>query len=276
MKLIYSFVTLIYCLSAYSIGGKGPLELSKTGLQNKASVVLDKIGIEEHLGESIDLNLPFVDENGKDVRLGAYFNDKPVFMLLIYYECPTLCNTHLNSLVNRLKDFEWKVGDKFEFVAISIDPDESPKLAKQKLDAYMDAYGHPETRAGWHFLTGEQASIDAIAKQIGFKFAWEPREQQWAHAAAAYVITPEGKISYYHHGLDIQPKVLRLSLVEAAANQIGTIIDRVVLFCLQYDPNKKTYAFYAFNIMKVGAILTALFLFIYLFRFWKKENTTTV
>ena len=252
------------------------MEISKSGLQNKKNVVVDKIGIDENLGGQINLDLKFKDELGEEISLGKYFVDKPVFMLLIYYECPTLCNLHLNALMTTLSNFEWNVGEKFEFVAVSIDPDESPKLASKKLDSYLKEYGKPETRDGWHFLTGDEANIKELASQIGFKYAWDPREQQWAHTAAAYILTPKGKISYYHYGLDVQPKVLRLSLVEAAENKIGNIVDRMILFCLQYDPDKKTYAFYAFNIMRLGGILTIIILAIYLFRFWRKENKTQI
>jgi protein SCO1/2 len=265
---------LTISFNTFSLGGKGPLEMKKDGLKNTKPVVLDKVGIDEKLGGSIDLNLPFKDELGNDVRLGTYFTDKPVFMLLIYYECPTLCNLHLNALMKMLKDFEWRVGDKYEFVAISIDPEESPKLAEKKLQSYLKEYGHPETRNGWHFLTGEQDSITKIADQIGFRYAWDANQEQWAHSAAAYVLTPEGKISYYHYGLRIEPKVMRLSLIEAANNKIGNIVDRMVLFCLQYDPNKKSYAFYAMNIMRVGGFITFIFLGFFLFRFWRKENNT--
>jgi protein SCO1/2 len=171
-----------------------------------------------------------------------------------------------------LSEFEWKIGEKFEFVAVSIDSGESPKLAEKKLESYLKEYGHPQTRDGWHFLTGERENIDKLANQIGFKFAWDPSQQQWAHSAAAYVLTPKGKISYYHYGLNIEPKIMRLSLVEAANNKIGNIVDRMVLFCLQYDPNKKTYAFYAMNVMRVAGVVTIIFLFIFFFRFWRKEN----
>ena len=266
----------LYCSNSFAIGGKGPIEMAKTGLQNKRPVVLDKIGIDEKLGEQLDLTIPFKNEKGHDVTLGTYFGKKPVFLILIYYECPTLCSLHLNALLNTFKDFEWSIGNQFEFVAISIDPEESPKLAEKKLDTYFKEYGRPETRDGWHFLTGSKESVKKITDQIGFRYAWDPREQQWAHTAAAYIITPEGKTSYYHYGMDINPKVLRLSLVEAAKHNIGSVMDRVLLFCLQYDPNKKTYAFYAFNIMRLGGVITILFLAFYLFRFWRKENKTQI
>jgi protein SCO1/2 len=270
----YLLLTFLISFNAFPLGGTGPMALGKDGLQNKKPVVLDKIGIEEHLGDQINLELKFKDEKGEDVVLGKYFKEKPVFLLLIYYECPTLCSLHLNSLMTTFKELEWNIGDKYDLVAVSIDPDESPKLAQKKLDSYLKEYGRPETRDGWHFLTGEEDNIKELASQIGFKYAWDPREQQWAHTAAGYILTPEGKISFYHYGLQIEKKVLRLSLVEAANHKIGTLMDRALLFCLQYDPTKKTYAFYAYNVMRLGGIITILFLSIFLFRFWKKENKT--
>lgn len=250
--------------------------MNKDGLKNKAPTVLTNIGIDEHLGDKVDLNLPFVDDGGNDVVLGKYFKDKPVFLMLIYYNCPTLCNTHFNQLIKTLKDFQWSIGDKFNFVAVSIDPNENHKDALKKKNHFLNLYGKPETRDAWQFLTGKEEHIKKLAGQIGFRYAWDPTQGQWAHGAASYILTPEGKISYYHYGIDVEPKVFKLSLIEAANNQIGTILDRMVLFCLQYDPNKKTYAFYAFNIMKVGAFLMALILAIFLFKFWTKENKTQV
>ena len=267
------FVTLLTCSSVFAIGGKGPLERGKDGLKNQKPVVLDKIGIEEKLGEKVDLGLKFTDDHGSEVTLGKYFKaPKPVLLMLIYYSCPTLCNTHLNSLMDTFRNSDMTIGEDYEFVAVSIDPDESHKLAAAKKKSYIEEYGKPETADGWHFLTGSEENIKKIASQVGFKYAWDYQQRQWAHAAAAYALTPKGVLSYYHYGVSIDPKVLRLSLVEASENKIGNVLDRMVLFCLQYDPDKKTYAFYAYNIMRVGAILMALFLGIFLFMFWRKES----
>lgn len=261
---------------AFAIGGKGPLEAHKTGVKNEKPHYLDGIGIDEKLGEQIDLGLEFKDSEGKTVKLGKYFSDKPVFLMLIYYNCPTLCSLHFGTLMNSFRNFEWNIGDKFEFVAVSIDPSETPEDAKAKKDLYFNEYDRAGTENGWHFLTGNEENIKKLAGQIGFKYTWDPNMNQWAHAAAAYAITPSGKISYYHYGLNIDPKVLRLSLVEASENKIGNVVDRLVLFCLQYDPNKKTYAFYAYNIMRVAAALAALTLIFFLVRFWRRESGNEV
>lgn len=276
MKSFLFLLSLLLGQYSFAIGGKGPMELQKEGLQNKKSIVLEKVGIDEHLGDAIDLDLPFVDELGNDVTIGKYFRNKPVFLLLIYYECPTLCSLHLNALMDTFKQFEWTIGKEFELVAVSIDPDETPMIASKKLDAYFQDYGRNEGRNGWHFLTGKEENIKQLAKQIGFNYAWDSREQAWAHTAAAYILTPKGVISYYHYGLQILEKVLRLSLVDASEGKIGNIVDRMVLFCMQYDPAKKTYAFYAFNLMRLGGILMVIIFGLFLFKFWYKENKKNI
>ncbi len=266
-------LSLLISTQAFALGGKGPLEVGKDGLKNTKPIVLDKIGIDENLGDTIDINLEFTDDSGEKVKLSKYFNaPKPVLLMLIYYACPTLCNTHLNSLMDTFRKSEMVMGKDYEYIAVSIDPDESYKLAAAKKESYIKEYGRPETRDGWHFLTGDEETIKKLAHQVGFKYAWDHQQRQWAHAAAAYALTPKGRLSYYHYGVTIDPKVLRLSLVEASENKIGNVLDRIVLFCLQYDPDKKTYAFYAYNVMRVGAIFMALILGIFLFSFWRKEN----
>lgn len=267
-------VQLFVAPSALSIGGAGPLELAqdRKGVKNEKPAFMDDVGIEEHLGQTVDLETEFIDEDGKNVKLGSFFGEKPVFLMLLYYKCPTICNTHLNTLMNTFREMKMKIGKDYEFVAISIDPAESSQVAKMKKAAYLEQYGVEGAGEGWHFLTGKQESVDKITKEIGFKFAWNQEEQEWAHAAAAYVLTPAGAISFYHYGLSILPKVLRLSLVEASAGKIGNVMDRVILFCLQYDPNKKTYAFYAYNLMRVGAILIVVILGIFFFVMWRKEK----
>ncbi len=263
---------MFYSSISLPIGGAGPLDhQKKEGLRNEKPAVLDKIGIDENLGGEIDLDLEFLDENGEAVQLAKYFGDKPVLMLLVYYECPTLCNLQLNALVETMRRMKMKPGEEFELVAISIDAGESPRLAKKKLDAYLKSYGKEDTRDGWHFLTGTEENIKAISSQVGFNFAWDQNMEQWAHSAASYVLTPQGKLSFYHYGLKTSPKVLRLSLVEASANKIGNVVDRLVLYCLQYDPTKKTYSFYAFNLMKAAVVITMILVIVFLGFFWRKE-----
>jgi protein SCO1/2 len=269
-----SLITItLFLISNYAFAGYGNNLQVTTGTKNAKPPYMDEIGIDEKLGNKINLDLEFVNQDGKKVKLKEFFGEKPVFLTLIYYNCPTLCSIHMDTLTKSFRNFEWDIGDKFEFVAVSIDPNEGPRDALQKRDAYFSDYGRPKTKDGWHFLTGNKKNIDQLAQQVGFKFKWDTNMKQWAHSSVAYVLTPQAGISYYHYGLNIDPKILRLSLVEASNNIIGNVVDRVVLFCLQYDPDKKTYAFYAFNIMRVGAFVLVIILIIFFVRFWRKENS---
>ncbi|MAZ48007.1 MAG: photosynthetic protein synthase I [Halobacteriovoraceae bacterium] len=270
-------VLSVLACSAFAIGNNNPKDLNSQAASYHQEMVVNKIGIDQNLGDKIDLNNTFTDELGNQVALKKYFNEKPVMMALVYYECPTLCSLHLNGMIDTFKRFEWDIGDKFEFVVVSIDPQESSKLAEKKLASYLEEYGRPQTRDGWHFLTGSEENIKKLANEVGFRYTWNAREKQWAHGAASYILTPDGELSYYHMGIQIQPRVLRLSLVEAADNKIGSLVDQALLMCLQYDPDKKTYAFYALNLVRFGGGVMLLVLGFFLFRFWRKEskNNTT-
>lgn len=231
------------------------------------------VGVVEHQGENIDLNLTFKDEDGVDRKLSYYFKDgRPVLMTLVYYACPSLCNFHLNGLTEVLKKMKGKMGTDYHFLAISIDPNEGPSLAGSKKIAYLDELGDKGTEEGWTFLTGEKANIDKIAKQVGFKFKWVEKEKQYAHAAVAYIMTPTGVISRYLYGIKFTPETLRLSLVEASEGKLGSIVDRFVLFCFQFDPSKSKYTLYAFNIMRAGALLVVIVLAIILIPLWLRDR----
>lgn len=234
---------------------------------------LKDIGIEEHLGANVDLGLVFNDEDGKPVTLGSLTaSHKPVLLSLAYFGCPSLCNFHLNGLKDAFKDMKEPVGQEFEFVVVSIDPREKPDLAKQKREAYVKAYGRLDSIKGWHFWTGTQENIARLASQVGFKYRWDEGEKQWAHASAAYAITPEGRISRYFYGIIFDAKMLRLSLVEASNGTIGTIVDKLTLFCFHFDPKENKYTMAAFNIMRAGGGLTVLILAAVLVPFWLRSR----
>lgn len=240
---------------------------------NKNRPEVENLDIEEHLGEDLDLNLMFTNEEGQSVPLSTYFNKgKPVLLNLVYFECPSLCNFHLNGLTEVFKTLDWSIGEKYDVVTISFEAKEGHELAKSKKESYVKAYGRVSAKESWHFLTGSEASIQKIAQQVGFKFRWNEEQKEWAHPAAAYIITPEGKISRYLYGIGFDSKTLKLSLLEAANGKIGTIVDRFMMFCYKYDPNKKSYGFYAFNLMRVAAGLTVIILFITMGSFWIRQR----
>jgi protein SCO1/2 len=193
--------------------------------------LLSRIHIDQHLDRQLPLDLPFVDDTGKQVRLGDFFGKRPVVMALAYYECPMLCTQVLNGLVSALSVMNFEPGREFDVVVVSFNPREGPGLASQKKASYLERYGRPHTAHGWHFLTGEQSSIDAITDALGFRYAYDEAIQQFAHGAAIEVLTPKGHISKYFYGIEFSARDLRLGLIEASDERIGTPVDDFLLFC---------------------------------------------
>lgn len=234
---------------------------------------LKDVGVEEHLGAQLDLSLPFVSDEGQAVTLGQYFTGKkPVLMAMVYYTCPSLCNHHLNALNDTMKQLHWTVGQEFEVVAVSMNHREGPDVAAAKKKNYIKAYGRPESVNGWHFLTGTEENIQKLAQQLGFKFRWLPDQEQYAHAAVAYVVTPGGEISRYLYGLGVDQGTLKLALLEASNGKIGTVVEQFLMFCLQFDPSKNKYTLYAWNVMQLGGGLILLVLAVLLVPIWMREK----
>jgi len=235
------------------------------------------IQIEDHLGQNIDLDLSFVDSTGKEVKLADYFHTKkPVLLNLVYFNCPSLCGLLLNGISDALRRIDWKIGEHYEVITLSIDPEEDPLLASLKKENYIKDYGRPEAAAGWHFLTGKEENIKALAAQVGFGYRKVEETGEYAHSAGFFVLTPKGRISRVHYGVQFQPRDVKLSLLEASGGKIGSLADQVLLFCFRYDPNSKGYALAAFRIVQVGGAITALIIGIYLFIFWRRQRRISV
>lgn len=269
MKIIFLF----FLIFSYSLLSYDP---EHTKLKNVKPSELDGMELKDNLGKQIPLSLNFLGENGSPVSLSSYFNQgKPVVLSMVYYKCPTLCNFHLSGITKVFKEMEWNLGDKYLFLAVSIDPSETPELATQKRNAYLEDYregGKFRLDGGMHFLTGTDDSIKPLANALGFPFKYNPGNKQWIHPAVAYVLTPEGKISRIFNGISFSERDLRLSLVEATNGNIGTIMERVALFCFQFDPTKNKYTIYAYNLMRIGGGITVLFIAGYLITFWRKTK----
>lgn len=220
---------------------------------------LEEVGVEEHLGTMLPLGLRFVDDEGREVRLGDYFDgDRPVILTLNYYRCRMLCGLQLNGLVAGLADLDWTAGGRFEVVTVSIDPLETAALAGAKKESYIKAYGRPEAARGWHFLTGYEKDIETLAETVGFRYRYDPAERQYAHPAVIFVAAPDGKVVRYLYGVEYPAKRLRLGLLEAAEGAIGSPFDRILLYCFHYDPESRSYAPVAMRIMRLGGGLTVL------------------
>ena len=218
--------------------------------------VLKKVGIEQKLNSQIPLDLSFRDEAGREVRLGEYFRSgRPVVLTLVYYECPMLCNQVLNGTVGALQALSFTPGREFEVVTVSFDPREGPELAAKKKETYLKRFGREGAGEGWHFLTGDKASIDALAQSVGFRYVWDEQSQQFAHASAIMVATPEGRLSHYFYGIEYSPKDLRLALVEASEGRIGSPVDELILYCYHYDPATGKFA-PVMAVLRVAGVLT--------------------
>lgn len=230
-----------------------------------------EIGIDQKLNQQIPADLPFKDDSGKDVTLAKYFNgNKPLVLTLVYYECPMLCTEVLNGVLKAVNDINLRLGDDFDVLTVSFDPKETPVLASAKKTAYMRAYRHEGANKGWHFLTGTQQSIDKLTKATGFRYAYDPKSDLFAHGAAIMVLTPHGKISHYFYGVEFSARDLRLALVEASQGKIGTATDQILLFCFHYDPSQGKYSAYAVNFIRLGGIITIICLGIFIVRHRKK------
>jgi protein SCO1 len=220
---------------------------------------LRQIGFDQRLGESLPLQLRFRDETGREVALRDYFGARPVVLSLNYYGCPMLCTVTLNGLASALDVLtSLDAGREFEVVTVSFDANEGPELAAKKKGQYLARYKRPTAEAGWHFLTGGQASIDELTKAVGFRYAWDEETRQFAHPAGVVVLTPEGRISRYLYGIEYAPKDLKLALMESARGRIGNFIEQAILYCYRYDPMTGRYSARIMRVTQVGAILTVL------------------
>jgi protein SCO1 len=220
--------------------------------------ILSKIAIDQKIGQQLPLDLPFVDDHGNQVRLGDYFGKRPVILALVYYECPMLCTQVLNGLVSTVSVLNFNAGTEFDVVAVSFNPKEGPGLAAQKKASYVERYGRPQTAGGWHFLTGTEESIARLTDAVGFRYELDKEIGQFAHGAAIEVITPKGTIAKYFYGLEFSPRDLRLGLIEASDEHIGSVIDDVLLFCYHYDPASGKYGPAVLGMVRVAGVATIL------------------
>ncbi|HEV3202824.1 MAG TPA: SCO family protein [Gemmataceae bacterium] len=231
------------------------------------------VRFEQRLNESVPLDLTFLEETGEQVRLTDYFAGKPVILVLAYYRCPRLCTQVLNGLLESLKNLqELEAGKEFQVVAVSFDPRESSELAAAKKKAYVENYGRPSAGAGWHFLTGPQQSIDRLTEAVGFHYAYDPASDQFAHASGIVVLTPQRKIARYFYGIQFPPRDLRLGLVEAAENKIGSPVDQLLLLCFHYDPATGKYTVTALNFVRLAGGIFVLALGLFFVVLWRREK----
>ncbi len=234
---------------------------------------LEDVGVDEHFDAVVPLDLEFKDEKGQVVRLGDYFKpERPVILTLNYYRCPMLCGLQLNGFLQGLKGLEWMPSEQFEIVTISIDPLETPALAAEKKQNYMTQLGREGAGTGWHFLTGGESNIRAVAEAVGFRYAYDEETAQYAHAAALMVLTPDGRVARYLYGIDYPASKLKFALLEAGQGEIGSPLDQLLLYCFHYDSKDRQYTPVAMNIMRVGGGVTVLILTIAIALMWLRDS----
>ena len=232
---------------------------------------LENVGIEQHLDAQVPPDLTFRDDAGKTVKLGDYFGRKPLILNLVYYNCTMLCGEALAGLASAMRLVKFDVGNEFDVITVSFDPRETPEMAAAKKNDYVERYGRANAAAGWHFLTGQPESINALTKAVGFQYQYDPKSNQYAHATAIMVLTPQGRISRYFYGVDFPPKDLRMGLVEASQGKIGNAVDAVLLYCYHYDPETGKYGAMVANILRLAAAATILFMGGFLFILWRLD-----
>lgn len=220
------------------------------------SQILGAIGFDQRLDAQVPLDLAFRDETGRTVMLGDYIRDKPVLLILGYWECPNLCPLSRTGLLNGLNELQFTVGQEFAVVMVSIAPTETPDLAAKVKAQEVAGYNRVGSVNGWHFLTGEHPEIDRLAEAIGFRYAFDKRQNEYAHVSGLVVLTPTGKVARYLYGIEYNPRDLRLSLIEATTNRIGAWADQVLLFCYTYDPVTGQYSLLFMRLMQTAALLT--------------------
>lgn len=253
----HSLVISLLLLTFLSTWLTGPAQAQGV-VSDKDKALLDSIGYDQRLDEQLPLDLTFTDDSGHPVQLGDYFGDKPVILVMAYYECPMLCTLVLNGLLNSLEAIDFDLGDQFDVVTISMDPGETAAMAAAKKETYLKFYARPGAADGWHFLTGSAESIKGVTEAIGFRYVYDERLDEYAHATGMVLLTPEGRISRYFYGIEFEPTDVRLGLVEASNNQIGSAIDQVLLMCYKYDPESGEYTPIVMNIIRLAGTATIL------------------
>ena len=234
--------------------------------------LLRDVGVDQKLNDEIPLDLTFRDEHGQTVELARYFGSKPVILTLAYYSCPMLCTQVLNGLDRSLKLIPQTIGKDFNVVTVSIDPTERPVLAEAKQAMYTGMYGRPGAADGWHFLTGDQPQIKALAQAVGFRYAYDSESKQFAHASVIMVLTPEGRLSRYFYGIQYPERDLRLGLDEASRGKISSPVDAILLFCYHYDPHTGKYGLLISRVIQLAGVLTVLIGGIFLFFLFRGEH----
>ncbi len=235
---------------------------------------LKEVGFDQKIGDVLPLDAAFVDEAGRRVVLGDFFGERPVIVAFVYYDCPMLCSLVMNGLAKSIGVLEFNAGEAFDVVAISIDPTDTPaKASKAKLEA-VQRYGRPETAEGWHFLSGEESQITRVTETAGFQYTFIPETGDYAHAAGILVATVDGTIAQYYYGIEYSPKDLRLAMVEASQNGLGSVVDQILLYCYRYNPSLGKYTAVITRVLRLAGLVFCICLAAFLWINWRRDRVS--
>ena len=266
---LFKFFSVLFLLAYFALVNSSEEKVYRA---EEAPHPLKGIKIKEKLGQPLDLNLVFVNEQNQNLALKEYFGSEPVLMSVVYYNCPSLCNFQLNGLFSALEKLPDDRKNSYQLLLVSMDKTETADLAREKKANYLKKF-RQLSGDRIHFLTGSGDSIKQLTDNLGFAFRWDEETEQFAHSPVTYALTIKGLISRYLYGIEFEPKTLKLSLLEAGAGKIGNMIDRILLFCYRFNPRENKYTLYASNIMKIGGVLVILALLLLLVPAWLKERS---
>jgi protein SCO1 len=234
------------------------LTVASAAAQPAQPTPFQRMGYDQRVGQKVPTDLAFRDETGRTVHLGDYFGKRPVVLALVYYTCPMLCTLTLNGLTSSLKGLSFDAGKEYEVVVVSFDPKDTPAAAAKMKREAMSRYGRPGTADGWHFLSGDAQAIAHLTQAVGFRYFYDEQSHQFAHPAGIVVLTPGAVLARYFYGIEFPSRNVRLGVVEAADNRLGTVVDQVLLFCFHYDPANGRYSAAVLNIVRLSAIATVI------------------
>jgi protein SCO1 len=267
-------IPALFSLAPGSARAQDGWKPGQQALPNTQPPELVGVDIVEHLGRQLPPSAAFRDSDGSRTRLGNYFDGKrPTVLVFAYHTCPMLCSLVLDATVRSLNNVGWTVGKEFDVVSISIDPKDTPETATRKRAQVAASYARaPGATNGWHFLVGEEDEIRKVTDAVGFEYNYDARQKQYAHPAAIYILTPEGRMARYLYGIQYDPGDLRLGLLEAAEGHSLSTTDRLLLFCYHYDPQGKRYSLVAMNVMRLGGAITVFAMGGLLAGMWARER----
>jgi protein SCO1/2 len=270
--LVSAAVFAAAAATAVAQQGPGGMRYAPGTATGERPNLLEDVRFDQQLGAKVPADVLFRDETGKAVRLADYLGKRPLVLALVYYECPMLCSQVLNGLVSSLGVLTFTAGNEFDVVAVSFNPREGPGLAEAKKRAYMERYDRPGSEPGWHFLTGPPESIAQLTEAVGFKYAWDDKIKQYAHAAGVIVLTPDGRVSKYFYGVEYSARDLKYGLMEASDQKIGSPVDNLLLYCYHYDPTTGKYGVATMTAVRIGGAATIFGLVAFWAVMWRRDH----